>query len=216
MHQPAAFRVDDRAAQHALMTRHPFATLIAVLDGAPEVSHVPLALDPAAGPFGTLRGHLARPNPLARRLSAGEALDVLCVFTGPQGYVSPDWYANPANQVPTWNYAVVHAWGRMSAVAPDALPDILAAQSALHEAALPKKPWTMDKVAPHVRDALLRGVVGVEIAVTRIDAKFKLSQNKAPADVAEVVGALRDLGDEANRDLAAAMEAVCIPAGVDP
>lgn len=205
MYLPPAFRIDEIAVQQDFVDAHPFALIVAVLGGTLEANHVPLRLDRGRGPFGTLRGHLAKANPLARHLA--EAPAVLAVFQGPQGYVSPDWYASE-HQVPTWNYMAVHAAGTIRPLPPEELPALLADLSAAHEERLrPKKPWTLDKMPDAKLAAMLKGIVGFEIELTRIEGKFKLSQNKPPTDVAGAIQGLRGRGDEAAGELADAMAA---------
>ena len=196
---PAHFRVDDAEALLAFMQRHAFATIVSGSPDGLQVSHVPLM--PERGPDGTLRllGHVARANPHWRSLEA--AAEVLAIFQGPHAYVSPGWYENhPA--VPTWNYAVVHARGRVRLTDEAELHALLLELSAKYEMRR-DKPWRLgDQPAPFVH-GMLENIVGFELAVERLEGKFKLSQNR-PAEIGRVIEGLERDGEE---ELAALMRA---------
>jgi transcriptional regulator len=195
MYVPDHFRQDDRAAALELIERHAFGLLAA---GA-EAAHLPFELDRAAG---ALRCHVARANPLAR-LAIGAP--VLAVFAGPHAYVSPDWYAS-AGHVPTWNYVAVHVHGTARPLDPPALEAHLEAVVAREEAALAgKAPWTTARVEPRALAALRRGIVGLEIPLERVEAKWKLSQNRTAADRRGVIAGLRRRGGENEVAIAEAM-----------
>jgi transcriptional regulator len=182
MYLPAHFVQSDRGALHALVREHPLAAL--VTDG-PEgltADPVPLELDAADGEHGTLLGHVARANPLWR-VAAGRP--VLAIFSGPQAYVSPSWYASKAathKVVPTWNYTVVHAHGVLEAV--DDAPWLRALVGRLtdrHEAGR-AAPWAVaDAPADYVQQ-MLRAIVGIRIPIARLVGKWKVSQNRSEAD----------------------------------
>jgi transcriptional regulator len=183
---PSSFVEDDRAALEAFITAHGFATLISPDAEDPQVTHLPLMLDPARGTLGALLGHVARANPHWRRLES--KAEVLAIFHGPHAYVSPSWYAHHPS-VPTWNYAVVHVQGR-ARVTHDAgeLERIVRRLVERYEDARPR-PWRMQLPAGY-QAQMLAGIVGFEIEIVRIDGKFKLSQNRPAADrprVAEVL-----------------------------
>lgn len=197
MYTPPAFRLDDHAAALAMMRAHPFALLIAATGaGAVEIAHLPILVDGAAETL-ALRGHVAKANPMARLIAgstAGTPVRATVVFTGPNAYVSPDWYESE-NQVPTWNYLAVHAAGNLVEIADGAAVDtVLADLSAAHEAELlPKRPWTMDKMTPGTVERMRKGITAFSIAVDRLETKAKLSQNKNPADRGGVIAALEAL-----------------------
>lgn len=201
MYIPNAFAETDRERLHALIEAYDFATLITSSGAAPMVSHLPFLLDRSAGPNGTLQAHMARANPHWQNFG-GEAL---VVFHGPHGYVSPTWYEPGRPAVPTWNYAVVHAYGTPRIVDdPQELRGQLEQLSARYEAG--RSPaWTMDSQAPDYIDAMLNGIVGFEIPIARLDGKFKLSQNRSVADQLRVARALADGGSELDRALARLM-----------
>ena len=179
MYLPKHFEQTDAQALHALMREHPLAALVSVQDGEPTADHVPLVFDTASN---TLRGHVARANPLWR-VAAGQP--VLAVFTGPQAYVTPSWYPSTAEThkvVPTWNYTVVHAHGVLQVV--DDAPWLHALVSGLtdHHEAPRAEPWAVsDAPAEHVQQ-MLRAIVGIQIPVQRLLGKWKISQNRSEPD----------------------------------
>lgn len=187
------FQVDDAAAQQALVRAQPLATLVIAHEGALHVNHIPLYLDPARGPQGTLIGHVARANALWPLLPQ----QAVAVFHGPQAYVSPSWYPSKAldgKQVPTWNYAAVHAHGMLSAFDdPERLRAVLETLTEQHEAHRPD-PWRVDDAPPDYIDKLLRAIVGIELVVDRWEGLWKVSQNRIDTDRAGVVQGLRAEG----------------------
>lgn len=204
MYVPNHFAETDVARLRALMREHAFATVFAMLDGAPFATHVPLLLDAERGPLGTLVGHVARANPHARAFDG--ATPLLAIFHGPHAYVSPRWYQT-APAVPTWNYVAVHATGR-ARVLDDAaqVRALLARTAALYEAGA-DAPWTTEAASEHV-EKRLRGIVAFEMPIETLEGKRKLSQNTTPADRAGVIAALRAQGDAASLSVAREMEAL--------
>ncbi len=206
MYEPEAFRETRVDVMHALVTAYPLATLVTVGAQGLEANHLPLLIDPHPAPFGTLRGHVARANPLWRSASADA--EVLAVFQGAQGYVSPSWYPSKAHTgkvVPTWNYAVVHAHGPLR-VHEDAewLRELVTRLTASQEAPL-EKPWQVSDAPPDYVDAMLQAIVGIEIPITRLQGKWKMSQNRQPQDRDGVIAALQARGDAAARGILDAM-----------
>jgi transcriptional regulator len=192
MYQPPHFREDRLEVQHELICRHPLGALVSAGAGGLLANHVPMILDPQASPLGTLRCHLARANPQWRDLAAGA--EALVIFQGPQAYVTPSWYETKREThkvVPTWNYAVVHAWG-VPRVIEDAawLADQIGALTRAHEAARPD-PWAVTDAPETFVAAQIRGIVGVEIPIRRIEGKWKVSQNRPAADRAGVALGVR-------------------------
>ena len=183
-----AARDDDAIAR--LIGNFPFATLITAAGADPQISHVPLLHRANAAPHGALVGHVARANPhwqfLANRPS-------IAVFHGPHAYVSPSWYTDPAAMVPTWNYAVVHIHGSVELVedhdAKLALLNELTARFESGRAA----PWQLQLQGAR-RDAMLAAIVAFRMSITRIEAKFKLSQNRGAADRDRVIAGLLEEG----------------------
>ena len=203
MHVPSYFAQHDVAAMHALMRARPLGTWVVVVDAAPVVNHIPFLLDADRGPHGTLVAHVARANPVWHALAKGAPSVV--VFHGPDAYVSPAWYPSKAEAgkaVPTWNYAVVHARGVARTIEdPVWLRAHVAALSAAHEATR-AEPWTIDDAPRDYVDAMLRGIVGIELPIDTLEGKWKTSQNKTPADQRGVIAGLRD---EAGADAMAAL-----------
>ncbi len=190
MYVPPSFARTDPDELFAFAAAHSFALLVSTRDGGPFASHLPLLLDRAAGPHGTLVGHMARANPQWRDLDGGP---VLAVFSGPHAYVSPAWYGADG-VVPTWNYAAVHATGTFRVVDdPAALVGIVADAVAAYESGRPE-PWRLDAGAEYVR-RLTAGIVGFRVEVERWEGKWKLSQNQ-PAERREKVAAALEASDD--------------------
>ncbi|MBL8702283.1 MAG: FMN-binding negative transcriptional regulator [Alphaproteobacteria bacterium] len=199
MYVPPHFNAPEPSAAHDVIDANPFALLVSAGGADLAGTHLPLDLDRARGPQGTLIGHMARANDHWRALDGAATL---AIFSGPHAYVSPRWYAGgPA--VPTWNYVAVHVYGRARVVeTPDRLREILAALTRRYEG---DGPWRMGELPEKFLDAMVRGIVGIEIEVARIEAKFKLSQNRSAADRDGVAAALEATGDAGDAALAATM-----------
>jgi transcriptional regulator len=202
---PFAFPPGETNVLFDIMAAHPFAVLTVTLEGSLEAVHLPVVVDRDRGPYGTLRAHVARANPIWRAFGGGEAL---VVFQGAHAYVSPDWYATPG-LVPTWNYVAVHAYGVPRIVEdPERVRALLADLSAASEAGLaPKPPWTLAALPQAQMGAMLNGIVAFEIPLARIEGKRKLSQNRSAEDIAGVAAALGALDGEGNRAVADLMMA---------
>jgi transcriptional regulator len=192
---PPHFRVDDRERLLGFIGENGFATLVSHGGRGLAVSHVPLLAD-LDGEHVRLVGHVARNNEQWRALEAAD--EVLAIFHGPHAYVSPTWYANHPS-VPTWNYAVVHAHGKARLTDEAELHDIVTRLSAKYEAGR-AKPWRLSDQPAAFVSGMLQNIVGFEIAVTRLEGKFKLSQNR-PAEIARVIDALQAAGEGAVADL---------------
>jgi len=186
------------------MRQHPFATLVAVVSGAVEAMHVPLLVDPTAGPLGGLRGHVAKANPLWREAVDGS--EVLAVFRGADGYVSPGWYPEKREHgrvVPTWNYEVVHARGTVRWVHdPAVLRALVSDLTDRHEAGRAKA-WSLNDAPEDYVAGMLKAIVGFEVRITGLTGKMKLSQNRSVADRAGVVAGLAESADPRSSELAA-------------
>lgn len=195
---PRHFRVDDAAALERFVEAYGFCTLVSAGTDGLWASHVPMRAVRGEGGGLRLEGHMARANGHWQALAqAGEAL---AIFEGPHGYVSPSWYAHHPS-VPTWNYAVVHARGQARILPPEALPGLLDRLSRQYEDGRPA-PWRMGDLPADYTPKMLAAIVGFEIAVERLEGKFKLSQNRRPEDVEGVIAALEREGQE---ELAALM-----------
>lgn len=208
MYIPALFAETRPPALHALMRERAFATLVTLSDDTANANHLPLLLtDVESTPFGVLQGHLARANPAWLDLQSGR--ETLAIFHGPQCYITPSWYPTKAatgKVVPTWNYVVVHAYG-IPRVIEDAawLRAHLTELTRRHEANRPD-PWAFADAPPEYLDHLLRGVVGIEITITRLLGKSKLSQNQPAENRAGVLAGLKDQGTPQALEMAAWME----------
>lgn len=196
MYIPASFRESRPDILHALVRAHPLGLLVTAGPAGLQASPVPFLAYPDGAPLGTLRAHLARANPHWREIAA--AAECLVVFQGEQGYVTPSWYASKAathRVVPTWNYAAVHAWGKASIVEDAAwlrrqLDDLTAQQEGRRP-----QPWAVGDAPADFVAAMVRGIVGIEIPIGRIEGKWKMSQNRDAADRAGVIAGLRDAAD---------------------
>jgi transcriptional regulator len=198
MHLPDKFRVEDVAQMHALMRARPFAALVSAGSAGLYATHLPTVLKDE-GPCGTIECHLARPNPHWKDLAEGG--EALMIFQGPEGYITPNWYPSKTlhgKAVPTWNYAVVHAYGRPAVMKEKdwLLRHVteLSAQQERSEA----RPWQVSDAPDSYIDVMLRGIVGFRFAVTRLEGKWKMSQNRETEDQAGVVTGLnaRATGDD--------------------
>ena len=199
---PPVFTESRSEVLVAHIERHGFGLLVSQGETSPSASHVPFLVERRDGRL-VLQAHLARPNPqLAELDRAGEAL---AIFQGPHAYVSPTWYtAGPA--VPTWNYAAVHAYGRVRTIADaDWLREFVRRLSERHEAREPAPPWEIEALPETYLASMLKGIVGVEIEVSRLEGKFKLSQNRPAADRPRIIAALEARADVESRDLATLM-----------
>jgi len=190
LYRPDHFAIDDRAAIAHLVHDYPFATLMTPATPEPFVSHLPLLLVPEGGPHGTLIGHFARANPHWLHVDNVESR---AIFHGPHAYVSPSWYGQPERMVPTWNYATVHMHGALEIITDAAeTRGVLDALVQRFEGGR-DAPWTL-RMPERQRDAMVAAIVAFRIDVTRLEGKFKLSQNRAPADRARVAAALKKEG----------------------
>ncbi len=202
MYLPEHFHEQDEAKIATIIRGNSFATLVTFNGAQPFASHLPLVLQPARGSRGTLLGHMARANPQWHHFHPGA--EVLAIFTGPHGYISPSWYATP-HMVPTWNYVAVHVYGLPRLVEDSAaFEEILRRTVEEYEAGQPV-PWRDALPAEH-KVGLMKAIVGFEIEVTRVEAKFKLSQNRKPDDIAGAVAALSQSENQTERELAALMK----------
>ena len=197
MYMPPAFNKERIDVLHAAIRDAGLAALVTLTDEGLIASHVPLLLDPAPAPYGTLVGHLASPNPQAK----GGVADVqaLAIFRGPDVYVTPSWYATKRETgkvVPTWNYVAIHAYGLIRFFDdPARLLEIVTRLTERHET--PRaKPWAVADAPADFVAGMLRGIIGFEIPIARLQGKWKMSQNRPPADRAGVVAGLTEEGRE--------------------
>ena len=191
MYIPAHFAAGD-ATVHELLTRHGAADLITLTADGLLATMLPFAYESAAGQRGALYGHVARNNDQWRKPAQGESL---AIVRGPDAYVSPSWYAAKAEHgrvVPTWNYVTAHVYGRLVVHDDPAwVEDVVRRLTAKHEAARLENPAPRKFI-----EGQLRAIVGLELQITRIEAKAKLSQNRPETDVPGIVAGLTARGDE--------------------
>jgi transcriptional regulator len=198
MYQPAHFRVDDIAQMHALMRARPFAALISAGETGLYATHLPTVLKDDA-PYGIIECHVSRANPHWKHLA--ECKEALMIFQGPDGYITPNWYPSKAEHqkvVPTWNYAVVHAYGRPEIVQdPEWLRGHVAELTAQQERNEPR-PWALTDAPATFIQSMTRGIVGFRFGIARLEGKWKMSQNREMKDREGVVAGLRkrDTGDD--------------------
>jgi transcriptional regulator len=211
MYLPDHFRVEDVPQMHALMRARPLAALISGDSAGLFASHLPTVLKDD-GPYGVVECHLARPNPHWRGLAEGN--EALMIFQGPEGYITPNWYPSKAEHgkvVPTWNFAVVHAYGR-----PEMMTEKdwllrhvteLTAQQESSEA----KPWALADAPDTYIDVMLRGIVGFRLAITRLEGKWKMSQNRGMQDQVGVMNGLTNRADGDDLEIAEIMSRQVTP-----
>jgi transcriptional regulator len=201
MYIPAHFAADDAAVED-LLFRHGAADLITLTDDGLLATMLPFAYEPSAGEHGTLLGHVARNNDQWRKPAHGESL---AIIRGPDSYVSPSWYAAKAEHgrvVPTWNYLTAHVYGRLIVHDDPAwVEDVVRRLTAKHEAARlaspgQRMPWSPDDAPRKFIEGQLRAIVGLELQITRIEAKAKLSQNRPATDIPGIVEGLAARGDD--------------------
>ncbi|MGH3255396.1 MAG: FMN-binding negative transcriptional regulator [Streptosporangiaceae bacterium] len=205
MYIPAHFAAGD-AVVDELLARHGAADLITLTEDGLIATMLPFIWEPAEGEHGALYGHVARNNDQWRKPAMGESL---AIVRGPDAYISPSWYAAKAEHgrvVPTWNYVTAHVYGRLVVHDDPAwVEDIVRRLTAKHEAARlaspgQHMPWSVDDAPRAFIEGQLRAIVGLELQITRIQAKAKLSQNRPVGDVAGIVAGLSARGDERNAE----------------
>jgi transcriptional regulator len=203
MYLPPHFTESRPELLQQAMRENSFATIVTADDGVPYASHVPVLTDgdAAAGSL-RIRGHFAHANPHWKQLADRS---VLVIFNGPHGYVSPSWYEARPQNVPTWNYVAVHAYGRARLLDDAGARAVLADLVDVHERAMPE-PWRMEAVPAALVDKLLGAIVGFEIAIDRLEGKLKLSQNRSTEDQRRVRERLNASDDATARDLARWMD----------
>ncbi len=207
MYIPPHFAVTETEHLHRILREHPLGTLVAPgEDGGLEADHLPFEFDPASGPHGLLTAHVARANTLWQRCPSGTP--VLVIFRGAQAYISPNWYPSKHEthrQVPTWNYEVVHAHGRLLVRDDERfVRGLVARLTRQHDAAEPR-PWKMTDSAPEWIASMLSQIVGIQVEITALVGKSKLGQNKEARDR---LGAAATLADRGHDEVARRMREV--------
>jgi transcriptional regulator len=203
MYIPAHFKETRLDLLHALIREHSFATLISVLDGELFATHLPVLLEAGRGEYGTLVAHMARANPHWHAFTPEAALS-LVIFQGPHAYISPNWYV-AEQAVPTWNYTVVHAYGR-----PLVLDDPARVRALLDDTvgtfeAAQVRPWSTAQPGEAYISNMARGIVAFEMPISRLEGKRKLGQNRSVEDARGAASALQASGDATSQAVAGLM-----------
>jgi transcriptional regulator len=192
MYVPSHFEETRVDVLHQLVRDCPLAVLVTHTSTGLEANHLPMELDPEPAPFGTLRGHVSRANPVWQTVSG--AVDALAIFQGPDHYITPAWYATKratGKVVPTWNYAVVHAYGPLRVVDDPAwLRALVERLTNRHEAAR-SEPWHVHDAPDDYVAAMVRAIVGIELPIRRLLGKWKVSQNRSAPDRSGVADGLQ-------------------------
>lgn len=188
MYVPPAFREDRTDVLHAAIRAARLPVLVGTGPDGLIASHIPMLLDPTAGPLGTLYGHFARANPHAQ--TTGEAV---AIFQGPEAYITPSWYATKRETekvVPTWNYVAVHAAGTLEWFTdPDRLLDLVTRLTEHHEGGR-ETPWAVSDAPADFVAGMLKAIIGFAMPITKLEGKWKMSQNRPPADRQGVIDGL--------------------------
>jgi transcriptional regulator len=210
MYIPTHFEQPSIKVMYELIRSRPLATLITLSSNGINANHIPMHLSEQPAPFGTLQGHVARSNPIWRDLDSD--IEVLAIFHGPDAYISPSWYATKQKTgkvVPTWNYTVVHAYGSLRII-DDAswIRSLLEALTVHNEEAFPE-PWKVSDAPFDFTERLIEEIVGIEMVITRLSGKWKVSQNQPPQNQAGVIQGLN-----ASEKTGAATMASLVNAGI--
>jgi transcriptional regulator len=201
MYIPKSFSENDLHVLHRFMQEHNFAILVSQMDNELAATHLPLIIDKSRGEYGTLLGHMAKANPQWKTITERESL---VIFQGPHTYISPSWYETTPS-VPTWNYTTVHAYGTPRLVDnPETIKGMLAALVDYHESSF-SPAWEMELPDDYLHK-MMQAIVAFEIPITRLEGKFKLSQNRSEEDQARVTETLATSLYPPDREVGALME----------
>ena len=196
MYVPANFAEERVPVLHETIRAIKLGTLVTLGGEEMIASHVPMLVDPEPAPYGTLLGHIARANPQWK--DASQKVRALAMFIGPDAYITPSWYATKratGKVVPTWNYAAIHAYGRVRFFDdPERLLKLVTRLTATHEAAR-TQPWAVSDAPAEFVQGMLRAIVGFELPIDRLEGKWKMSQNRPAEDRAGVIEGLRSDGE---------------------
>jgi transcriptional regulator len=197
MYNPPHFTIKDPEVLHGIIREHPLGALVMQGPGGLDANHIPFEFDASRGALGVLTAHVARANPLLQH--RGDGADVMVIFRGHESYISPNWYPSKHEThrlVPTWNYEVVHAHGRLAVMDEERfVRGVVARLTRVHEASEPR-PWKMGDSPPEYIDGMLKAIVGIEIEITRLEGKSKLSQNREARDRLNAAATLLARGEE--------------------
>lgn len=208
MYIPQQFEEPRVDAMHELIRAYPLATLVTHSSDGLNANHIPVYLSGSPAPYGALRSHIARANPLLGEIAEG--IETLAIFQGPDAYITPSWYATKkatGKVVPTWNYAVVHAYGVLRVV--DNASWLRAQLDSLtkrNESSFPE-PWAVSDAPPEHIERIMTAIVGVEVVITRLIGKWKVSQNQPTQNQVGVIAGLKASGLPESEAMAALVEA---------
>lgn len=209
MYTPRSFAESDLPTLFDYIETHPLGILVSPTPDRLAATHLPLIVDRSAGPFGTLFGHLARANPQARA-TFSVPIDALVIFTGPNAYITPQWYATKRETgrvVPTWNYVAVHAYGTLRLHDDSTfLRDHLERLTHRHENGR-TSPWRVSDAPSDFIAQQMKAIVGLSIQIEGLEGKWKMSQNRADADIAGVIDGLNASGDAHEQEVASLVAA---------
>lgn len=207
MYVPKQFEVTELEVLHQLLRAHPFGALVTLARDGLEANHLPFLVKADPAPYGTLHGHIARANPLWHDLAPNA--QALVIFQGPQTFISPSWYPSKRETgkvVPTWNYAVVHARGPVHAIDDPAwLRAHVEDLTIRHEAGRPA-PWKVTDAPADYLEKMIGAIIGLEIPITQLQGKWKVSQNRLPRDREGVINGLREEGTDAAMAMASLVQ----------
>ncbi len=195
MYIPKHFEEASVDVIHGLIREKPLATVVTLSKCGLNANHIPLHLSQSPAPYGTLRGHVARANPIL--VDIPSAIESLAVFHGPSVYITPSWYATKGEAgkvVPTWNYVVVHAYGFLRVVDNAAWLLTQLEDLTKHNEASFSEPWMVSDAPPEYVNSVMAGIVGIEMVITKLLGKWKVSQNQPPQNQASVVAGLEASG----------------------
>src|SRR5262249_38885436 len=205
MYLPPQFKEEDVPTLHEAIRQARVASFVTLGASGIVASHIPMLVDPAPGPFGTLRGHIARANPQWRDVVAGR--EALAIFLGPNAYVTPSYYATKRETgkvVPTWNYVAIHAYGTAEFIDdPEWLRTLVTELTRTHEAGR-AAPWAVSDAPPDFVAGMLRSIVGIKLPIARLEGKWKMSQNRPGVDHPGTVAGLAEDGDGGVSEIVAA------------
>jgi transcriptional regulator len=197
MYIPPFNRINDRDRIIHFIQSRGFASLVSKNEQGITASHLPVLWNENGSEWGTLRSHMARANPQWKHFESGE--EVLCIFHGPHAYISPSWYVMQ-HTVPTWNYGAVHVYGAPQLLDTAGLRQVVFDTTAKYESPMPQ-PWTIPLSEQEI-DQMLKAIVGFSIRITRVEAKFKLGQNRSTEDQEAMLRALQNSSRAGDKELA--------------
>ena len=207
MYVPKHFEESRIDVLHDLIFAHPFSTLVTISSIGINANHIPLHLIQQTGQYGTLQGHVARANPVWSDLV--NDVEALAIFQGPNSYITPSWYPTKQEHgkvVPTWNYVTVHVYGTLRVIDdPIWVRNQLELLTTQHKASF-NKPWAISDAPDEFTDKMISAIVGIEILITKLIGKWKISQNQPALNQAGVMQGLASLGKLEAAELAAAVE----------